>query len=46
MLAKTAFLLGIAPELRMVERFDGAECVAVTADGDVLTTSGMAEYYA
>jgi thiamine biosynthesis lipoprotein len=45
-LAKTAFLLGSREGPRMVERFDGAECVAVTTAGDVLTTSGMAEYYA
>jgi thiamine biosynthesis lipoprotein len=45
-LAKTAFILGPSAGLRVIERFDGAECLAVTAAGDVLTTSGMAEHYA
>ncbi len=45
-LAKTAFLLGSQHGLRMVERFAGAECIAVTAQGHVLMTTGMAEYFA
>jgi thiamine biosynthesis lipoprotein len=45
-LAKTAFLLGSRAGVRMVERFAGAECIAVTPAGDVLTTSGIPEYYA
>ena len=45
-LAKTAFLLGSHAGLRMIERFDGAECLAVTDAGDVVSTGGMAEYYA
>lgn len=45
-LAKTAFLLGSSAGLKLVERFDGAECFAVAADGSVLTTSGLPEYYA
>jgi thiamine biosynthesis lipoprotein len=45
-LAKTAFLLGSLEGPLVVERFEGAECIAVTATGDVLTTSGIAEYYA
>ncbi len=45
-LAKTAFLLGSVDGLRLFERFDGAECLAVTAEGDVLTTPGMFEHYA
>jgi thiamine biosynthesis lipoprotein len=45
-LAKTAFLLGSKHGLKMVERFAGAECIAVTAQGDVLMTTGMAEYFA
>jgi thiamine biosynthesis lipoprotein len=45
-LAKTAFLLGSREGVRMVERFAEAECIAVTAQGDVVRTSGMAEYFA
>lgn len=45
-LAKTVFLLGSADGLRMIERFEGAECLAVTAAGDVVTTTGMSEHYA
>jgi thiamine biosynthesis lipoprotein len=45
-LAKTTFLRGAQAGLRMIERFDGAECLAVTDAGDVVTTTGMAEYYA
>ena len=45
-LAKTAFLLGSVEGVSFVERFDGAECLAVTADGIVLTTTGMSEHYA
>jgi thiamine biosynthesis lipoprotein len=45
-LAKTAFLLGADEGLRMIERFAGAECLAVTQQGDVLTSTGMAEYFA
>jgi thiamine biosynthesis lipoprotein len=45
-LAKTAFLLGGGEGLRAIERFDGAECIAVTTSGDVLATRGMPEYYA
>ncbi len=45
-LAKTAFLLGTRGGLRMIERFDGAECIAVTASGDVLMTAGLQEYAA
>jgi thiamine biosynthesis lipoprotein len=45
-LAKTAFLLGSQAGLRMIERFDGAECIAVTEAGDAVMTSGIAEYFA
>jgi thiamine biosynthesis lipoprotein len=45
-LAKTAFLLGAQAGLRMIERFNGAECLAVTDAGEVVTTSGMTDYYA
>jgi len=45
-LAKCAFLLGSAAGITMIERFDGAECIAVTARGETLATSGMAEYFA
>ena len=45
-LAKTAFLLGARAGVNAVERFDGAECLAVTCTGDVVTSSGMAEHYA
>jgi len=45
-LAKTAFLLGAEEGLRMIERFAGAECLAVTQQCDVLLSSGMAEYFA
>lgn len=45
-LAKTALLLGSERGVRMIERFGGAECIAVTAAGDVLTTSGVSEYMA
>lgn len=45
-LAKMAFLLGAREGLRAIERFDGAECIAVTTGGEVLATRGMPEYYA
>jgi thiamine biosynthesis lipoprotein len=45
-LAKTAFLLGVEDGVRMIEQFPGAECLAVTQQGDVLTSPGMAEYFA
>lgn len=45
-LAKAAFLLGSGGGIQFVERFEGAECLAVTAAGDVLTTTGMPEHYA
>jgi thiamine biosynthesis lipoprotein len=45
-LSQTAIRLGAEAGLRMVERFEGAECIAVTAARDVLTTRGMAEYFA
>jgi len=45
-LAKTTLLLGSSQGVRMIERFGGAECIAITAAGDVLTTSGMSEYFA
>ncbi len=45
-LAKTAFVLGARAGLRLIERFDGAECIAVTADGNVLTSTGAGEYFA
>ena len=45
-LAKTAFLLGSVDGLRMVERLEGAECLAVTAAGDIVTTTGLSEHYA
>ena len=45
-LAKTAFLHGSSEGLRAIERFDGAECIAVTSGGNVLATRGMPEHYA
>lgn len=45
-LSKTALLLGSDAGLRLIERFDAAECVAITRSGDVLTTSGLPEYLA
>lgn len=45
-LAKTALLLGSHAGPRMIERFDGAECLAITQAGNTLTSSGMAEYFA
>jgi len=45
-LSKTALLLGSDAGLRLIERFDAAECVAVTRSGDVLTTRGLSEYLA
>jgi len=45
-LSKTALLLGSDAGLRLIQRFDAAECVAVTRSGDVLTTSGLSEYLA
>ena len=45
-LAKTAFLLGAHEGLRFVERSVGAAAIAITAQGDVLTSRGMAEYLA
>lgn len=45
-LAKTAYLLGPREGLRFVERFAGTAAVAVTMRGDVLTSSGLAEYAA
>lgn len=45
-LSKTALLLDSDAGLRLIERFDAAECVAVTRSGDVLTTSGLSEYLA
>ena len=45
-LSQTAFRLGSAAGLRMIERFDGAECLAVTVAREVLTTRGIAEYFA
>jgi thiamine biosynthesis lipoprotein len=45
-LAKTAFLLGPKQGLRFVERFPDAECMAVTSEGDVLTTDGFGDYLA
>ena len=45
-LSKTALLLGADAGLRLIERFDAAECVAVTRSGEVLTTSGLSEYLA
>lgn len=43
-LSKTVLLAGSEAGLRLVERFDAAECVAVTRSGDVLTTRGLSEY--
>ncbi len=45
-LAKTAFLLGPRDGMRFVERFPDAECIGVTAKGDVLTTTGISDYLA
>ncbi len=45
-LSKTALLLGSEAGMRLIERFDAAECVAVTRSGDVLTTRGLSEYLA
>ena len=45
-LSKTALLLGSDAGLRLIERFDAAECVAVMRSGDVLTTRGLSEYLA
>lgn len=45
-LSKTALALGSSAGLRMIERFDAAECVAIARSGDVLTTSGLPEYFA
>jgi FAD:protein FMN transferase len=43
-LSRTALLLGSEAGLRLVERFDGAQCVAVTRFGGVLATRGLSEY--
>jgi len=45
-LAKTAFLLGWRRGVATLERFQGVECLAVTNAGDVVTSRGMAEYFA
>ncbi len=45
-LSKAALLLGSDAGLRLIERFDAAECVAITRSGDVLTTRGLSEYLA
>jgi len=45
-LSQTARLLGAEAGMRMIERFDGAECIAVTTAREVLTTRGMAEHFA
>lgn len=45
-LAKTAYLLGAREGLRFIERFPGAAAIAVTMRGEVLTSSGLAEYAA
>jgi FAD:protein FMN transferase len=45
-LSKAALLLGSGAGLRLIERFDAAECLAISRSGDVLTTSGLAEYLA
>lgn len=45
-LSKTALLLGSDAGLRLIERFDAAECVAITRSGGVLTTRGLSEYLA
>lgn len=45
-LAKTAFLLGADAGMQFIERFPDAECLVVTAGGEVLTSSGFGEYLA
>jgi thiamine biosynthesis lipoprotein len=45
-LAKTAYLLGSADGLQFIERFPGAECIAVSTAGAVVASAGIEEYYA
>jgi thiamine biosynthesis lipoprotein len=43
-LSRAALLLGSEAGLRLIERFDTAECVAITRHGEMLTTRGLPEY--
>ena len=45
-LAKTAYCLGLSEGLRLVERFAGADCIAISGAGDVLLSSGASEHIA